>query len=226
MPEPGFHDLAGRLVERTRHAVRSGRFTERSLARLIGYSQPHVHNVLRGKRSLHPDFADALLEALSISALDLLAPESTPSRSDALQLPAFDGALGGGAPFPKLGPDASFALDSRLPLDDLEQAAAARVASREHAMLPLIEPGDWIVLDCSPRARVRPDFASVYALEIDGMGFLARCRLVGERLLTVTDGLRLRSGPPPFLDLKGYAGSCVRGQVVWTSRRLGSIRSP
>lgn len=87
-------------------------------------------------------------------------------------------------------------------------------------MRPLIEPGDWVVLDRDPVQRTHPDFAFVYALEIGGRGFLARCRLVGNCLVTVTDAPRLESGPPRYVELEGYAGAYVRGLVVWVSRRM------
>jgi transcriptional regulator with XRE-family HTH domain len=70
-----FHELQQRLLEELRRRVRSGAATERGLARLSGISQPHLHNVLKGKRLLSMDKADDLLRHLQIDVLQLILPE-------------------------------------------------------------------------------------------------------------------------------------------------------
>jgi transcriptional regulator with XRE-family HTH domain len=70
-----FHELQQRLIEELRQRVRSGAATERGLARLSGISQPHLHNVLKGKRVLSMDKADELLRQLQIDVLQLVPPE-------------------------------------------------------------------------------------------------------------------------------------------------------
>lgn len=67
-----FEQLTLRLVESLRWRIRCGEFTERSLARQAGLSQPHLHNVLKGERALSGLAADRLLAAAGITALDLL----------------------------------------------------------------------------------------------------------------------------------------------------------
>ena len=52
--------------------------TERGLAGLIGVSQPHMHNILKGIRKLSPVVADRILATLEISLLDLVAQGQTP----------------------------------------------------------------------------------------------------------------------------------------------------
>jgi transcriptional regulator with XRE-family HTH domain len=70
-----FHELQQRLLEELRQRVRSGAATERGLARLSGISQPHLHNVLKGKRLLSMDKADELLRHLQIDVLQLIPPQ-------------------------------------------------------------------------------------------------------------------------------------------------------
>jgi hypothetical protein len=70
-----FHDLHQRLIEELRHRVRSGAATERGLALLSGISQPHLHNVLKGKRQLSLTKADGVLRRLKIDLLHLIEPE-------------------------------------------------------------------------------------------------------------------------------------------------------
>jgi transcriptional regulator with XRE-family HTH domain len=70
-----FQDLERRFIELLRQRIRSGELTERKLARMAGISQPHVHNVLKGKRVFSPGMADALLHVLKLDILDLIEPE-------------------------------------------------------------------------------------------------------------------------------------------------------
>ena len=69
-----FQTLQVRLLAHINTRVRNGDLTERRLARLVGISQPHMHNLLKGARSLSPAHADRILSQLRISVLDLLEP--------------------------------------------------------------------------------------------------------------------------------------------------------
>ena len=69
-----FIHLQQRLVDHLRHRVRSGETTERGLARIAGLSQPHLHNVLKGKRLLSIEMADEILRKLEIDLVDLIEP--------------------------------------------------------------------------------------------------------------------------------------------------------
>ncbi|MDA0206706.1 MAG: XRE family transcriptional regulator [Acidobacteria bacterium] len=71
MPADDFHQLFDALLGHVRHLIRRGDIYERGLARLIGYSQPHVHNVLAGVRHMNVRFADDLLGGLGLSLKDL-----------------------------------------------------------------------------------------------------------------------------------------------------------
>jgi hypothetical protein len=67
-----FADLQASLLESLRTRVRNGQVTERGLARLVGVSQPHMHNVLKGTRFLSSELSDQILRCLNISVLDLV----------------------------------------------------------------------------------------------------------------------------------------------------------
>ena len=69
-----FCQLQQRLVDHLRRRVRGGETTERGLARIAGVSQPHLHNVLKGKRLLSMEMADEILRNLGIDILDLIEP--------------------------------------------------------------------------------------------------------------------------------------------------------
>ncbi len=70
-----FRELHDRLLTEIRERVRNGALTERGVARMTGVSQPHIHNVLKGKRLLSADTADEILRQLRIDLLDLIKPE-------------------------------------------------------------------------------------------------------------------------------------------------------
>jgi len=69
-----FEELQRRLVLHLRVRVRNGELTERGLARITHISQPHMHNVLKGKRFFSIQTADAILRELRMDVLDLIEP--------------------------------------------------------------------------------------------------------------------------------------------------------
>jgi transcriptional regulator with XRE-family HTH domain len=69
-----FLDLQENLIRHIRERVHSGELTERGLARMTGISQPHIHNVLKGKRVLSIDAADLILASLHLDVRDLVPP--------------------------------------------------------------------------------------------------------------------------------------------------------
>jgi hypothetical protein len=74
-----FQGLQTRLVVHLRHRVRSGEITERSLARVTGLSQPHLHNVLKGKRFLSVGKSDQILHQLHLDLMDLIESSDQPA---------------------------------------------------------------------------------------------------------------------------------------------------
>jgi len=75
-----FHELQRRLLEYLRHRLRTGEVTERGLARIAGISQPHLHNVLKGRRLLSMEMADGILRNLQLDILDLLERRELDAR--------------------------------------------------------------------------------------------------------------------------------------------------
>jgi hypothetical protein len=72
-PVLGLAEFAIRLQLFVRGAVRDGLWTERGLARAIGVTQPHMHNVLAGARTMSPAVGDALLLHFRLTVLDFLS---------------------------------------------------------------------------------------------------------------------------------------------------------
>ena len=70
-----FGELEVRLIHHLQQRIRSGEMSERSLARVIGVSQPHLHNVLKGRHLFSIATADKILRHLNLDLLDLIDPE-------------------------------------------------------------------------------------------------------------------------------------------------------
>jgi hypothetical protein len=70
-----FGELHRRLVMYLQDIVRKGTITERSLSRITGISQPHIHQVLKGKKSFSMATANQVLHALHSNLLDFLDDE-------------------------------------------------------------------------------------------------------------------------------------------------------
>ena len=73
--EPTFEAIHARLLAFVKARIQRGEFSERSLAKRLGVSQPQLHNVLKGARKLRVELADELLAEFRISVLDLLTKE-------------------------------------------------------------------------------------------------------------------------------------------------------
>jgi hypothetical protein len=84
--------LLERLIFAVNLRIKNGEYTERGLARVLGVSQPQMHNVLKGARTLHTNLADRLLLKLGISVLHLFEEgelsEELRARLSAPGLPA------------------------------------------------------------------------------------------------------------------------------------------
>jgi plasmid maintenance system antidote protein VapI len=77
-----FDELMDRLRAYIRLRINSGEFTERSLARVLRISQPHLHNMLKGVRRINVELGDRLMVKFRISVLDLITEEEMWSFCD------------------------------------------------------------------------------------------------------------------------------------------------
>jgi transcriptional regulator with XRE-family HTH domain len=76
-----FDVIKNRLIRFVSLRIRNGDCTQRQLAKLVGVSQPQLHNVLKGARRLRRELADALLAHFEISLIDLLEPTDISSAT-------------------------------------------------------------------------------------------------------------------------------------------------
>ncbi len=73
-------DLLATLKAHLNMRIRNGELTERNLAKRIGLSQAHMHNVLKGARILTAEVADLLMLELNLTVADLVAGEAMPPK--------------------------------------------------------------------------------------------------------------------------------------------------
>jgi hypothetical protein len=151
-----FQDAQLKLLAYVRSQIRNGELTERGFARLIGISQPHVHNVLKGVRNLSPKIFDLALKYLHLSLLDLVPSGELEAHLRSRRIPRrsaeasfLDSPIGPGMPWPAgLAPHKNFPL----PFPSVHAPANLVMASliADPSMQPTLGSSDVVLLDTSP----------------------------------------------------------------------------
>jgi hypothetical protein len=222
-----FQLLQIRLIAHIKARVRNGEGTERSLARLSGISQPHMHNVLKGARIFSPEMADQVLRRLRIDLLDLLeggdadsissrAPREEPLHRTVALL---DGYIGPQHPYPAAGSGHDgypFLPDD---LKGLESPVAARLAP-DPCMAELFSGGAVVLLDRSETRRGNPD-EGYYALDLGGQSGIRLVRPGVRRLYLLgrDAGEDPQKWPSISLPDRGLL-KLIKGRVSLLVRRL------
>ncbi len=212
-------ELFQRLIELARQTVHSGAISERALARKSGISQPHLHNVLKGIRSLSPDGADRLMLALHLTVPLLLSSGNMSELSGVQAVPVLRHRLGPGT-------EASFSafqgyipLPSRL-LNNLKEPRAAYLGA-DLALPAGYRAGDLALLDLNPAVRAVASPSSCWIVAESGG---LRVRYVRR----VRGGLEVSSEPAPSderrwqpIPLRGRdILEIVRARIVWIGREM------
>jgi hypothetical protein len=221
-----FELMQSRLVGNLRERVRSGAITERSLARLTGLSQSHLHNVLKGVRILSPVLADQVVARLHIGLRDLLRDDelglertgrrSTLSGHTGTRL--VEGWIGPGAAFPDLQQFAGSIPFLSFDVDGAAKPVAVRLLA-DHNMGNLFHAGDLAVLASPAQRPPALDGREYFAIDTGGSSLIRRVELRGEALvLKRGDG----SAEPVCIPLADRnILEVVRARVIWIGRYLG-----
>lgn len=225
-PALGFRELTRRLIRHLNGMVRRGEISERGLARLTLYSQPHIHNVLNGRRVMTIDLADQIMAMLNLPLAFLLSQDEISGRvsgppADALPVPILGGSLGGGKAFPREMSAPQQRLIPSAELVGTVNPALARIDRSENSMIPTVWPGDIVLLDRSPMERRRPAIECIYAICWRNRGWVCHCRLVSRALVVVVDNSREGVSPPSTIALAHRnVLDVVRGRIVSLGRDL------
>ena len=210
-------DLIASVIEMANKEVRSGRISERQLARCSGISQPHLHNALHGARAFSPRAVGLLMQAMGVTVPDVIW--RLPEQGEWIPIPLLRGRLGPGnevrfnvfegfAPFP----------GSRMA--GIVQPVAVRLAP--DTVLPhACRADDLVLLDQSHdlRRTVPPGWCWVVA--VFG-GLRVRYLMAAKgRILAGHEGNAGRPATWEPLPLReGNILDIVRARLVWTGRKM------
>lgn len=219
-----FQELQSRLLTRIRSLIRNGELSERGFARLSGISQPHIHKVLKGDRSLSMERIDLLLASLHWSVLDLFQEaelrnhlgSSARSKPACTELPLQQIAL---------GPGARWRLDGAgeehypVPCSLLGYARPLVLVrlKRDPEMLQTLGNCDVGALELSDHSPLH--VSSLYVVERGQDTVLRRVRRGAACLYLISDEnaaqpLAWEVVPPQ----DSLARPSIRGRVVWLSQ--------
>jgi len=220
-----YQDAQAKLLAYVRDRIHNGEFTERGLARLIGISQPHVHNVLKGVRNLSGEIFDSMLEHFQLSLLDLAAAEELEASlwkrrtsERAVEAPVLASPVG-----PGWGWQAG--LDRRrhfpLPFPALAvppELVMARLVA-DPAMRTRLASVDIALLDVSERATSEIAPEGLYVVSVGGEGLLRYIRPGAQHHYLATDSNLDRPIEWERLNLSAAElSSAVKARVRWVGR--------
>lgn len=215
-----------RLLELLRYRLRNGDFTERGLGRVVGISQPHIHNVLKGVRVLSPDLSDMLITGLDLSLVELLGAEELADallskqarRQGAQAVPVLPGRIGPEDPFPAWRTVAEWVVARDPEIRTLRRPAFVRLGA-DAAISPVWENYGFGLLDFDEASRAEPGLPAWYALRWRGAGYVRQVRLQGQRLEVLGQKTLEGSGELEFLEVGEVSLlQTVRARLVWVGR--------
>jgi plasmid maintenance system antidote protein VapI len=220
-----FQDAQQRLLADVRDGIHNGELMERGFARMIGVSQPHVHNVLKGVRNLSPELSDSILKLLHRTLLDLAssseleASQELRKISEPIRELAFlEAPIGPGMPWPAgLDRRNFYPAPFRAPAP-LPGVVTARLIE-DPGMQATLAGYTLAVLDTSQRRRADPSPEGLYAVERGGETVLRYIRPGAHCYYLLTDST-LKS-PEQWEQLSispGELPQFVKARVLWLGR--------
>jgi len=224
-----FQDARHNLLAYVRNEIRNGELTERGFARLIGISQPHAHNVLKGVRTLSPQVLDLVLKYLHLSLLDLASLEEIQSqlrrrrkRERVAEVAFLAAPIGPAKPWPaSIDWRKTFSIPSPSATVPAE-LVMAKLAD-DPAMVATLGPYDIALLDTSEQRRSSISAQGLYVIERSGEAVLRAIRSGGFGYYLVTDAdLDQPAAWEPLRLSAAQLSDAVKARVVW----LGREREP
>ena len=200
--------------------VQNGEFTERGLARAVGISQVHIHNVLKGARTLSLNLNDLILKRLGLTILDICTSDelqdyvagSSISARPSFHLPFLVGRIGPGIPW-----STQVNWQDRHPVPCLlagprNNLVLARLAD-DREMDSSLCGSNIVVLDFSTWQPL-PD--SLYVVDRGHDAVIRRIRPCAGKLYLVADGNL--DHPESWEALPSVCLDTLRGRVRWLGK--------
>jgi hypothetical protein len=220
-----FQDARRKLLAYVRDQVRNGELTERGFARMIGISQPHAHNVLKGVRTLSPEVFDRSLKSLHLSLLDL-APleemeaqfERRRTRERFAEVAFLSTPVGPGKPWPSsMNWRKSFPVP--FPFSTAPADFAIAKLEPDPAMENTLDSYDIALLDTSGSRRSEISPQGLYVIERNGEAVLRYIRSGAQVYYLVTDAeLDHPTAWEPLALSPSELQAAVKARVLWLGR--------
>jgi hypothetical protein len=219
-------DAQLKLLTHVRDRIHNGELTERGFARLIGISQPHAHNVLKGVRSLSPQIFDSILKTFNMSLLDL-APlaeieanlERRRPQAPLPEMGIFASPIGPGMSWPnRINWRDRYPLPFRAQL--LPEGIVAVRWVPDLSMYSTLAGFDIAVLDRSPGARVEISPGALYVVERNNEAVFRYMRPGAHGCYLISDTTR---DIPALWERakisKSGLSDFIRARVLWLGRQ-------
>lgn len=219
-----FVQVQSRILSRIREKVNNGEITERGFARATGISQPHIHKVLKGTRTLSFERFDSILKHLKFSLLDFSSDAELDdqlakrvSRPPGTLISFLERPIGPGG-----GWDSRVRRDDRyaIPCSAVETGHLL-VAARLRPDPAMIQSQSGLNVAAIELGRATHPFPSdtLYVIALRGEAVLRRIRQGAGHLYLVSDPtanepLRWERLAPDHAQSAGP----ILGRVVWLGR--------
>ena len=219
-----FETLRDILLAHIRERVRSGELSERGLARNTGISQPHIHNVLKGVRSLSVEYADRLLIHLHLSIPDLFreVKESIdrPLEGTTVEIPLYRGQVGPGH-FLSDGPFPGHSYPVAKLLTSLLTDPILVTLGHDPSLFPYFQQGDIALVTRDSTTPEMLDPLALYLVKTQDGTLVRLLRTAGARLYLITPATRDEPRNWSQLALLGRGlDEIISGKLVGFCRRL------
>lgn len=222
-PPVTFATMQRRMLAYIRGLMSNGELTERGLARMVGVSQPHMHNVLKGARTLSPEIGDQISGVLGVSLLELAeSPELAAVLEDRVAEDAAHRVVrmapGRISPYQRFPDLLAAERWVRLPASAVARVERPVMAgfTGDMEMAPCFRGATHLLLDLNEQARLTVSEQCWYVLRWGGAGYVRQVRREGGALVI----LGQRSWQPvaipdriPLGDLPALA--MIRARVGW-----------
>jgi plasmid maintenance system antidote protein VapI len=217
--------LLSRLTSELARLLTSGSTTERKLASQLGISQPHLHNILSGKRKLTSAIADQVFERMSWNLLDLFEARdlalALEKRKKTVRFKTVPCSLPGAGPdvlFP--GPlDEEHAVPSSWLIHVTRPAVISLRFDAE--MAPLYAGGDLLLVDQDTEARSAIGVSDYYIVRDGGSSLVRQLRDSGRGIYLVSRKHRLEPSLWPHLPCTG----AMRTNII-QAKVIACLRPP
>lgn len=222
-PGPGFERLLQRLVRRLGLLLSNGEYTERGLARLTGISQPHLHHILAGKRTLTPHVADSILANLGWAAGELFTEEEVDQvllarrigKENRRRIPVISGKIGPGSPWPDTGKVEEWLAVRSIPWQGVRRLFLAGL--EPDPLLPFAQrAGEFALVAEDEELRLNVSEGCWHVLRWGGAGLVRRIRMEMGCLWILGQGSLDEPAGPQVIPLEGQSLlSVIRGRLLW-----------